>query len=183
MLEWKRSRGIPPGRRSVVALGAAAGLAPGSVAFGAPASPPSSFAGETGAALGAAHAPQVMVALVVVIVVILAMAWAARRLLRIAPRSGGPLRVLSGLSMGPREKVVLVQVGTTQLLLGVAPGRIETLHVLDETIPDEALTGGFAGHLHGAAGGMSRTWTGPLSRVLPGRRRTREREREGGSPR
>ncbi len=38
--------------------------------------------------------------------------------------------------MGPRERVVLVQVGKQQLLLGVAPGRIQTLHVLDEPVTD-----------------------------------------------
>jgi len=30
-----------------------------------------------------------------------------------------------------REKVVLLQVGKKQLLLGVTPGRIDTLHVLE----------------------------------------------------
>jgi len=36
--------------------------------------------------------------------------------------------------MGTRERVVLLQVGETQLLLGVAPGRVQTLHVLDKPL-------------------------------------------------
>ena len=36
--------------------------------------------------------------------------------------------------MGPRERVVLLQVGDTQLLLGVTPGRIQSLHVLDQPV-------------------------------------------------
>ena len=38
------------------------------------------------------------------------------------------------MSMGARERIVLVQVGTKQLLLGIAPGQISTLHVLNEPL-------------------------------------------------
>ncbi len=61
------------------------------------------------------------------------------------------MRVLGGLALGMREKVVLLQVGKKQLVLGVTPGRIETLHVLEgedcllkeETAPS-GLDAGFA---------------------------------------
>jgi flagellar protein FliO/FliZ len=43
----------------------------------------------------------------------------------------GKMRVLGGVALGMREKVVLLQVGAKQLVLGVTPGRIETLHVLE----------------------------------------------------
>ena len=43
----------------------------------------------------------------------------------------GKMTVLGGLSLGMREKVILLQVGEKQLILGVTPGRIETLHVLE----------------------------------------------------
>ncbi len=36
------------------------------------------------------------------------------------------------------ERVVLVQVGKQQLLIGVAPGRVSTLHVLDEPVTPQA---------------------------------------------
>ncbi len=41
------------------------------------------------------------------------------------------MRVVGGIGLGMREKVVLLQVGKKQLLLGVTPGRIQTLHVLE----------------------------------------------------
>jgi len=41
------------------------------------------------------------------------------------------IKVVGGLSLGVREKLVLVQVGHKQLLLGVTPGRISNLLVLD----------------------------------------------------
>ncbi len=49
------------------------------------------------------------------------------------PGSGTELRPLATLPLGIKEKLVLVQVGPKrQLLLGLTPGRIETLLVLEE---------------------------------------------------
>jgi len=41
------------------------------------------------------------------------------------------MRIVGGLSLGMREKVILLQVGKKQLILGVTPGRIDALHVLE----------------------------------------------------
>ncbi|QPK62134.1 flagellar biosynthetic protein FliO [Methylomonas sp. LL1] len=41
------------------------------------------------------------------------------------------LAVISGLSLGMREKLVLVRVGEKQLLLGVTPGRVDKLLELE----------------------------------------------------
>ena len=40
--------------------------------------------------------------------------------------------VLSSVSVGQRERAVLVQVGEQQMLLGVGPGNVRTLHVFDK---------------------------------------------------
>lgn len=69
-----------------------------------------------------------------VVFLIVGMAWVMRRMGGMPGTATGTLRVLGGLSMGTRERVVLIQVGETQLLLGVAPGRVQTLHVLDQPI-------------------------------------------------
>ena len=46
----------------------------------------------------------------------------------------GPIEIIADVSLGAKERAVLVQVGGKQLLLGVAPGRVNTLHVLDEPV-------------------------------------------------
>ena len=38
------------------------------------------------------------------------------------------MRVLGGIAVGSRERIVLVEVGDTWLVVGVAPGQIRTLH-------------------------------------------------------
>ncbi len=78
---------------------------------------------------------QTLLGLVAVLLVIGAAAWMLRRIGPLQAGANGAMRVLGGLSMGARERVVLIQVGQTQLLLGVAPGRVQTLHVLDPPLP------------------------------------------------
>jgi flagellar protein FliO/FliZ len=47
----------------------------------------------------------------------------------------GPLRVVGGLMLGPRERVVLIEVGETWLVVGIVPGQIKTLHTLPKGEP------------------------------------------------
>lgn len=94
--------------------------------------------------------------LLVVVALIVALSWGMRRMggLVGAGAGAGALRILGGLSVGTRERVVLIQVGDQQLLLGVAPGSVKTLHVLDESIPTASSTdsgkSGFAANLSAA---------------------------------
>lgn len=74
---------------------------------------------------------QMILGLALILVLIVGAAWLLRRFMPL--RGGdGAIRVLGGLSLGSRERVVLLQVGETRLLVGVSPGRVATLHVLDE---------------------------------------------------
>lgn len=41
------------------------------------------------------------------------------------------IKIVSGLNMGVRDKLVLVEVNNTQILLSVTPGDINSLHVFD----------------------------------------------------
>ena len=42
------------------------------------------------------------------------------------------IQVISGISLGARERIVVVKVENTRLVIGLAPGQMRTLHVLDE---------------------------------------------------
>ncbi|NOZ52288.1 MAG: flagellar biosynthetic protein FliO [Gammaproteobacteria bacterium] len=72
--------------------------------------------------------------LLVVLVFIALTAWLVRRFGNFQVSAKGHLKIVGGLHMGTRERVVLIQVGDQQLLIGVAPGRIQTLHVLDQPL-------------------------------------------------
>ena len=79
---------------------------------------------------------QLIMGLIVVLICIVALAWFAKRMNRLQSSTGGVLKIIGGLSMGSRERVVLIQVGSEQLLIGVSPGRINTLHVLETPLED-----------------------------------------------
>ena len=44
---------------------------------------------------------------------------------------GAALSIKGGVQIGAKERVVWMQAGDTHLLLGVSPGRVQTLHVFD----------------------------------------------------
>jgi len=77
---------------------------------------------------------QMVIGLFVVLLCIIALAWFAKKINRFRFIADDSLKIIGGLSMGSRERVVLLQVGGNQLLIGVSPGRINTLHVLDTPI-------------------------------------------------
>jgi flagellar protein FliO/FliZ len=78
---------------------------------------------------------QVTFALLIVLVAIFAVAWVARRMRGFSNRVvGGSIDVLADIPLGQKERAVLLKVGPKQILLGVAPGRVSTLHVLEEPL-------------------------------------------------
>ena len=91
-------------------------------------------ASQSPAAVGAGSLTQVTLSLLLVLGIVFAAAWLTRRLRGFGRFGNGALQVVTEISVGTKERVVLVQVGKQQLLLGVAPGRVNTLHVLDEPV-------------------------------------------------
>lgn len=76
-----------------------------------------------------------VLALVLVVGLIVALGWFARRMPGIGGASNPALRVLGSLSLGPRERVVVVAVGDTQLLIGTGATGTRVLHTLDTPLP------------------------------------------------
>lgn len=81
-------------------------------------------------------------ALLIVLAAIFVFAWLARRVRGFGNRSGNALDVIAEMPLGPKERAVLLKVGTEQILIGVAPGRVSALHVLREPVeaPKSATT-------------------------------------------
>jgi len=69
--------------------------------------------------------------LIVVIALILGLAWVLKKYARLPGNNLVDMKVLGGLSLGTREKAILIEVDNQRLLVGVAPGHIQTLYVLD----------------------------------------------------
>jgi flagellar protein FliO/FliZ len=88
------------------------------------------FAAPSAAAHGTAGggALEVTLALLLVVGLIALLAWAMRRMRGFGGVSER-IQVLADRSVGPKERCLLVRVGETDILLGVAAGSVHTLHV------------------------------------------------------
>ncbi|HUL45763.1 MAG TPA: flagellar biosynthetic protein FliO [Steroidobacteraceae bacterium] len=96
--------------------------------FAAPQTAPAAHAGGLGG-LG-----EVTLALLLVLGAVFALAWLLKRVRAFSSRVGAAVDVLAQLPLGQKERAVLIKVGATQILLGVAPGRVNTLYVLPEPL-------------------------------------------------
>lgn len=77
---------------------------------------------------------QLLLGLLLVIGLIFLLAWLMRRVQQAGPRGGQVIRIMASQALGPRDRLVLVQVGSEQILLGLSPGRITPLHVMSEPV-------------------------------------------------
>ncbi|MFK3791284.1 MULTISPECIES: flagellar biosynthetic protein FliO [Pseudomonas] len=78
---------------------------------------------------------QLLLGLLLVIGLIFFLAWLLRRVQQAGPAGKGQVIELIGSRvLGPRDRLVLVQVGKEQILLGLSPGTITPLHVLKEPV-------------------------------------------------
>ena len=98
------------------------------------------FAAPDAAAHGstAGGALEVTLALLLVVGLIAFLAWGLRRMRGFGGGSHDRIQVLADRSVGPKERCVLVRVGDTDILVGVAPGSVSTLHVFPAGANTEA---------------------------------------------
>ena len=99
-------------------------------------------AGSAVPALGFAAVLQTVLGLALVIGIVFACAWLARKFgLQGTPRNA-LVKTIGGASLGGKERVAVVEIGDTWLVLGAAPGNVRLLHTLPAgTLPDAASPG------------------------------------------
>lgn len=108
--------------------------------------PFSALAAEPVATAAAAAAPvassgvagqltQLVLGLLLVLGLIFFLAWMLRRVQQAGPAGKGQvIELIGSRALGPRDRLMLVQVGSEQILLGLSPGTITALHVLKEPV-------------------------------------------------
>lgn len=86
---------------------------------------------------------QVLLGLGLVLAAISATAWLLKRLSPGQVGNASGLRVVAAVAVGPKERVVLVDVGESRLILGVAPGQVVCLKEMprpaDAADPEDTL--------------------------------------------
>lgn len=116
-----RSSGIAAGLAAVV-MTFASMLAPAQNAVAPATTPP-----PAPSVIGGSQIFSLFAGTLFVLAVIAGIAWLLKR---IAPRgygAGGVLRVVAGTAVGQRERVVVVEIGSSWLVVGVTPGSVNLL--------------------------------------------------------
>lgn len=101
--------------------------------------------------------------LLAVIAIIYGCAWIIRRMNGMTGMNNQAMKVVSVMALGARERIALIEVGGKQILVGVTPSAIRTLHVFEEPVvtPGQGSSSEFARRLQGMIG---KSWNSPSSK-------------------
>lgn len=94
--------------------------------------------------LSVSSVAQLTLSLIAIVALILAISWVLKRLKLAGPRGRGEISVLDQLTLGPRERILLVRVGDSQVLLGIGAGTLVCLTPLAANISLGGAAGGAA---------------------------------------
>ena len=122
-------------------LGAAVLLAPFASLAAEPPSPPPGVSFAT--------MVQTFAGLALILGLFVGAAWLLRRMNggKAFMAGKGPMRIVSSLPVGARERIVLLEIEDTWLVVGIAPGQTRTLHTMSKgTVPLETTEDGQFGH-------------------------------------
>jgi flagellar protein FliO/FliZ len=85
---------------------------------------------------------QAALALALIVSLLVGAAWLARKVSGGKGFGQGGMRVVGGVALGPRERIVLLEIGEEWLVVGIVPGQIRTLHRLPKgELPAAGLPG------------------------------------------
>jgi flagellar protein FliO/FliZ len=103
----------------------------------------SAYAPPPPAGVSSGSVVQVIVSLLLVLAAVMAVAWFLKRINLPSQNGLNALKVVSGIAVGQRERIVLVEVNDTWLVVGVAPGQVSALHTMPKgSIPENASANG-----------------------------------------
>lgn len=86
-----------------------------------------------GSVIAAESMTKMVIGLALVLVIIIAIAWLLKRFSIIPTAATGHIKIVSAASVGQRERIVIVEIGETCLVLGVAPGQVNMLHSMEKS--------------------------------------------------
>ena len=112
-------------------LGVSIGVLPTLV--GAATAQPESSSRLSATSIGTSSALEMAAVLTGVILLILILGWLVKRVGNFPSAGKGMVKILGGVSLGPRERAVVLEAGDKRILVGVAPGRVQTLCLLDNS--------------------------------------------------
>jgi flagellar protein FliO/FliZ len=72
--------------------------------------------------------------LVLVVAAIVLCGWLYSRSQGLRTRGGGIINIIATQPLGPKERILLIEVGDKQLVVGMTSAQVSTLHVFDQPV-------------------------------------------------
>ncbi|HET8710057.1 MAG TPA: flagellar biosynthetic protein FliO [Spongiibacteraceae bacterium] len=82
----------------------------------------------------AVHPLNMFLGLLFLAIIVVGGWWLVRRAGGLQIKPGNGMRIIAALSVGARERVVLIEIAGEQLLLGVAPGQVTLLQRFEQPV-------------------------------------------------
>ncbi|WP_250473324.1 flagellar biosynthetic protein FliO [Caballeronia sp. GAFFF1] len=102
-------------------------------------------AGSAVPSLGFGAVLQTLLGLAVVIGFVFGCAWLARKFGYQGGKRSGLVKVVGGASLGNKERVAVVEIGDTWLVLGAGPGNVRLLHTMPAGSAEAEVPAGVTG--------------------------------------
>lgn len=103
------------------------------------------------APVGSGDILSVGASLILVIAAIVLCGWLYSRSQGLRIRSGGIINIIATQPLGPKERILLIEIADKQLVVGMTASQVSTLHVFDEPVlkrpPNSHDRGNFADRL------------------------------------
>ncbi len=100
--------------------------------------PHAAAAVPAGAPIGFGELLGVGASLIMVIGAVVTAGWLYARSSRLRGAGSSVINILAAQPLGPKERIVLVEVGGKQLVVGMTAAQVQTLHVFDEPVVQAA---------------------------------------------
>lgn len=81
-----------------------------------------------------AYLAKMLLSLLLVLALLLGFMWVLRRAMHMPGTANRGIKIVTVTSIGTRERLMVIEVGGEQILLGITPNRIEKLHLLAQPL-------------------------------------------------
>ena len=109
--------------------------------------------------IGSGDILSVGASLIVVVAAIMLCGWLYSRSQGLRVRGGGVISIIATQPLGPKERILLIEVANKQLIVGMTSSQVSTLHVFDEPVVRQEANseqrGNFSDRLKGILRGSS----------------------------
>jgi flagellar protein FliO/FliZ len=95
---------------------------------------PDSGTPDLQAPVGSGDILSVAASLILVVAAIVLCGWLYSRSQGLRIRSGGIINIIATQPLGPKERILLIEVADKQLVVGMTSTQVSTLHVFDEPV-------------------------------------------------